>query len=42
MPGMKGISLTPEDWAMVCSRAEDVSTALEAKDTAFVLQLSGE
>jgi hypothetical protein len=40
-PGKKGIALSPDDWAKVCSEAEAATQAAARKDASYVVPLSG-
>lgn len=42
LPGKKGIAISPADWQLVCGNAAAITAAAEAKDTSYVLKLSGE
>jgi len=38
-PGKKGISIKPDEWRTVCSSADEIMAAAQAKNTAYVLPL---
>ncbi len=41
LPGKRGISLSPADWATICKHEAAITTALASGNEAYVLRLSG-